>query len=247
MAILILAAGKGKRMENPEMAKVMYDISDKPMIEHVVLLTAKLRPQRTLLIVGWQKEAVIDYVSGRHPDVKFVEQPQQLGTGHAVLQARNELSDFDGDILVLSGDVPLLTEETVEALVGYHRSSEAAATILSAEFEDPSGYGRVVRNEDGSVKRIVEDKDATKEERAIKEINSGIYVFDRRKMFECIELLKPDNAQKEYYLTDIFESFWKNSWRVSAVKALDPIEVIGINTAEQLERARAVVASRSRP
>ncbi len=245
LAVIVLAAGKGKRMKNPEMAKVMYEIDGRPMIEYAVQLAQTLQPHRILLIVGWQRQTVVDHVSKKLAMAEFVDQTEQLGTGHAVLQTRLALTEFDGDVLVLSGDVPLLSEKTLKALLGYHRSSEALATILSAEFDDPAGYGRILRHKDGSVKRIVEDKDASKEEKTIKEINSGIYVFKKQRLFECLELLKPDNAQGEYYLTDVFEFFWKNKWRVSAVKAIDPFEVMGINTAEQLEYARGVLAKRS--
>jgi UDP-N-acetylglucosamine pyrophosphorylase len=245
LAVIILAAGKGTRMNNPDMAKVMYPMQGKPMVEYVTELAAKLQAERTLIIVGWQKESLIAHISKVNPRVDFIEQAQQLGTGHAVLQTEKALGGFEGDVLVLSGDVPLLTEKTVRALIGYHGTTGAVATILTAEIDDPAGYGRIVRNDDGSVKRIVEDKDASKKELAIREINSGIYVFDKEKLFECLRLVKPDNAQGEYYLTDVFEFFWKNQYRVSAVKAIDSIEVIGINDPAQLEAARVLMASRA--
>lgn len=243
--VIILAAGKGTRMKNPEMAKVMYPIGDKPMVEYVVELSPALQAQRVLVIVGWQKDSVIERLSKAAPGVEFVDQPKQLGTGHAVLQTEAALAGFDGDLLVLSGDVPLLTEKTAKALLGYHRASDAVATILTAELRDPAGYGRIVHNEDGSVKKIVEHKDASAQEREIREINSGIYVFDKVKLFEGLRQLTPNNAQGEYYLTDVFEFFWNNDWRVSAVKALDPAEVMGINDPSQLEEARRVMASRT--
>src|SRR6266850_7374267 len=179
LAVVILAAGKGTRMNNPEIAKVMFDVNGKPMVEYVIELAVKLQAQPILVVVGWQKQAVIDYLTEHTPSVEFIEQNQQLGTGHAVLQTEEALKEFEGDVLVLSGDVPLLTEKTAKALVGYHRTSGAVATILTAELDDPSGYGRIVRNEDSTVKKIVEHKDASKKELSIKEINSGIYVFDR--------------------------------------------------------------------
>jgi bifunctional N-acetylglucosamine-1-phosphate-uridyltransferase/glucosamine-1-phosphate-acetyltransferase GlmU-like protein len=154
------------------------------------------------------------------------------------------LKDFTGDLLVLSGDVPLLTEKTAKALIGYHNATDAVATILTAEMEDPSGYGRIVHNDDGSVKKIVEHKDASKKELSIKEINSGIYVFRKEQLFQCLPQLKPNNVQGEYYLTDVFELFWKNEWRVSAVKAIDPVEIMGINDLHQLETARVLMVSR---
>jgi len=247
LAVIILAAGKGTRMKNPEKAKVMFEISGKPMVEYVVDLASRLQANRTLLVVGWQKQLVIEHFSKLNYNVEFVEQAEQLGTGHAVLQTMAPLKDFSGDVLVLSGDVPLLTEKTAKALIGYHRATEAVATILTAELDDPTGYGRIVHNEDGSVKKIVEHKDASKKELAIKEINSGIYVFDKEKLFECLPLIKPNNIQKEYYLTDVFELFWKNNWRVSAVKAIDAVEVMGINDVHQLEKAQGLMSARATP
>ncbi len=245
LAVVILAAGKGKRMNNPDMAKVMYEINSKPMVEYVVELAGVVQSARTLVIVGWQKQMVIDYLSKKIPTVEFVEQPEQLGTGHAVLQTSDVLKDFEGDVLILSGDAPLLTEKTAKALIGYHRTSQAVATILTADIDDPTGYGRIIHNDDGSVKKIVEHKDASKKELGIKEINSGIYLFNKQKLFDCLRQLSPNNVQGEYYLTDVFEMFWKNNWRVSAVKAIDTIEVMGINDPTQLEFARSIIASRA--
>lgn len=245
LAVIIMAAGKGTRMKNPEKAKVMYEICGKPMVEYVVDLASKLQANRTLLVIGWQKQLVIEHFSKLNYQVEFVEQNEQLGTGHAILQTMESLTDFVGDVLVLSGDVPLLTEKTVKALIGYHRATEAVATILTAELDDPTGYGRIVHNEDGSVKKIVEHKDASKKELSIKEINSGIYVFDKEKLFECLPKIKPNNVQKEYYLTDVFELFWKNDWRVSAVKAIDAVEVMGINDPKQLEDAQNIMSAKA--
>src|SRR5208283_140635 len=146
LAVVILAAGKGKRMNNPDIAKVMYEINGKPMVEYVVELAVALQAARTLIVVGWQKQMVMDYLSNKIPSVEFVEQTEQLGTGHAVLQVAEGLKDFDGDVLVLSGDVPLLTEKTAKALIGYHKTSDAVATILTADVDDPGGYGRIVHN-----------------------------------------------------------------------------------------------------
>lgn len=242
LAVLIMAAGKGTRMKNPNLAKVMQTINRKPMVEYVVDLAGRVEAERIMLIVGWQKEVVIKYFSGSKYKVEFVEQNQQLGTGHAVLQAMGPLSDFSGDLLILSGDVPLLNEKTVKALIGYHRTSGAVATILTADVESPEGYGRIIHNEDGSVKRIVEHKDASPVELKVTEINSGIYVFNIEKLFEYLPQIKADNVQKEYYLTDVFESFWKNDLKVAAVKVIDTIEVVGINDFSQLQKVRKIMS-----
>ena len=171
LGVIILAAGKGTRMKSPDIAKVMYEINGKPMVDYVVNVAMKLQAERILLVVGWQKQSVIDHISAISSNIEFVEQEQQLGTGHAVLQTDEALKEFDGDLLVLSGDVPLLTEKTAQALIGYHRMSGAMATILTAEVNDPSGYGRIVRNDKGNVQKIVEHKDATNYEAAINEID----------------------------------------------------------------------------
>lgn len=242
LAVVVMAAGKGTRMNNPSMAKVMYTINERPLVEWVVDLAARLDSSRTVVIVGWQKETVIARLALSHPAARCVEQDPQLGTGHAVMQAEGELRAFRGDVLVLSGDVPMLTLRTARALVDTHRTTGATATVLTAVLDDATGYGRIIRESGGSVSGIVEQKDATAEQRAIREINSGIYVFDSLKLFEGLRTVTTDNAQHEYYLTDVFRHFWRNNLPVSAVIADDPVEVGGINTPAQLEEARRMLA-----
>lgn len=244
LAVVIMAAGKGTRMKNPDMAKVMYPVGQKPMVEHVTMLAETLKAERTIVIVGWQKESVIRHLAGAAPAVVCVEQIPQLGTGHAVMQAEKELASFDGDVVVLSGDVPLLRTETVRGLVDVHRREEAAATVLTTFLDDPTGYGRILRNSEGRVTAIVEQKDATEEQRAIKEINSGIYLFQCASLFDALRHLTPNNAQKEYYLTDVFGYFRAHALPVSAAVCSDPLEVRGVNTFDQLEEARATLAAR---
>jgi UDP-N-acetylglucosamine pyrophosphorylase len=214
------------------------------MLHYVVDLADALGARQVVVIVGHQGELVTDYVRRSHSSAQCVLQEQQLGTGHAVLQAENSLAGFTGDVLVLSGDVPLLTTRTMQNVLEHHRTTRAAATILTAVVDDPTGYGRIIRNADGSVKRIVEHKDASEEERGIREINSGIYVFDKRRLFDGLRTLLPNNVQNEYYLTDVFEYFWNRQWSVSALMADEVEEVHGINTFQQLEQARVILESR---
>ncbi|MEX2189087.1 MAG: sugar phosphate nucleotidyltransferase [Bacteroidota bacterium] len=246
LAVLILAAGKGTRMKDPDRAKVMFELHGRPMLHYVADLAYLLRASRVIVIVGYQREAVMAYIRQSHPNAEAVVQAEQLGTGHAVMQAGEALKDTDGDILVLSGDVPLLRKKTLESLIRQHRLSKATATILTAELEVPTGYGRVIRNSDGSVRKIVEERDANPVERAVREINSGIYLFHTQELFEGLRHISPHNAQNEYYLTDVFEYFWREHKVVSAVKAQDPKEIQGINTLDQLEGARAEMTDRVR-
>lgn len=243
LAVVVMAAGKGTRMKNPDMAKVMYPINGKPMIDYVVDLALRMHAARTVVVVGWQKDTVIAHLQKEAPAVHWVEQNPQLGTGHAVMQAEPELKDFEGDVLVLSGDVPMLSHKTIDALLSAHGAHHAAATVLTTVLEDATGYGRILRDATDQVVGIIEHKDATDEQRAIREINSGIYVFDNERLFEGLRHITPDNAQKEYYLTDVFKYFWRNAIPVWAVKTENPREVQGINTFQQLEEARGIMKS----
>jgi UDP-N-acetylglucosamine pyrophosphorylase len=244
IAAVLMAAGQGKRMKDPSKAKVMYELNKMPMIHHVVDLAVELGAREIVAIVGHQRQSVIDYLSKSHPSVKCAVQDPQLGTGHAVLQSERALAAFSGDVLVLSGDVPLLTKWTMENLIHHHFETGAVATILTSNMSDPTGYGRIVRNPDGSVKKIVEHRDASEAERMIAEINSGIYVFDKMKLFDGLHHITPNNAQHEYYLTDVFEYFWQHQWTVSALVAKHEDEIHGINTFEQLEMARGILEKR---
>ena len=243
-AVVIMAAGQGKRMKDPTRAKVMHELNGQPMIHYVVDLAYDLRAQRVVLIVGHQRETVTGYVAGSHPDVLSAVQEQQLGTGHAVMQAEEALAGFDGDVVVLSGDVPLLTASTMQNLFYHHSSTGAVATILTAVVADPAGYGRIIRNSEGFVEKIVEHRDAGPEELRVREINSGIYVFQKARLFEGLRHINTENTQHEYYLTDVFGYFWKKQWSVSALVVDKPDEIHGINTVDQLEQARLILEAR---
>lgn len=244
-AVVIMAAGKGTRMKNPEMAKVMAEVDGKPMVRHVVETARRIGSTRIIVIVGHQRESVVSYLRKEFGGgVGFAEQVEQRGTGHAIMQAEPLLKDFDGDVIVLSGDVPLLRESTLEALQECHRRENAAATILTAEIDDPKGYGHMVRSADGSVERIVEDRDADEKTRQIREINSGIYVFRRPVLFEALAHITPHNSQNEYYLTDVFHYIREKGLRIAAMKAADFNEIRGVNTVPQLEEIRKIFESR---
>jgi len=239
-----MAAGKGTRMKDPTKAKVMYPILGKPMLHYVLSLTEDLKTDRVIVIVGHQKTIVQDYLRDSHPSVESVVQEPQLGTGHAVMQATAALESFQGYIIVLSGDVPLLTKESMSALIAHHVETGAKATILTAEMSDPGGYGRIIRGKDGNVAKIVEHRDATADELKVREINSGIYVFEKDNLFAGLKQIKAENVQHEYYLTDVFGYFAVQRWKVAGLKVNLEDEIRGINNFEQLEEARKVMEGR---
>jgi UDP-N-acetylglucosamine diphosphorylase/glucosamine-1-phosphate N-acetyltransferase len=245
LAVAIMAAGKGTRMKNPEMAKVMFPVGGVPMIHHVVQRALDCDAARVIAIIGHKRETVREYLSQAFNNrVEFAEQVEQLGTGHAVMQAAPLLKDFDGDVLVLSGDVPLLTSDTINHLLQLHHERRAVATVLTVIAPDPTGYGRIIRNDDDSVARIVEHKDASDEERAVAEINSGIYVFRAPDLLEALGHLRSDNAQNEYYLTDVFAWFRQQNRPVAAFASPDFDEIQGINTVEHLAEVNEEFAKR---
>lgn len=244
IATVIMAAGKGTRMKNPDKAKVMFEVFGKPMIQHVVELAQALGSERVIAIVGFQRESVISYLTTASPFVEFAVQDPQLGTGHAVMQTESALASFDGDVLVLSGDVPLLRTETIHRLVDEHHAADAVATILTTVIDDPTGYGRVLRDVDGSVLGVVEHKDASEDERMVKEINSGIYVFDAKHLFDALHHITPHNVQNEYYLPDAFLYFKKEHMPIAAVIAEDSNEIRGVNTVEQLAEVEMALRRR---
>ncbi|MBR9978325.1 MAG: NTP transferase domain-containing protein [Bacteroidetes bacterium] len=235
LAAIIMAAGQGKRMNNPDKAKVMYELNGTPLIGHVVRLAILLGCQPIVAVVGHQRQSVIDYLGKADFPVTFAVQEQQLGTAHAVMATEESLTGFDGDIIILSGDAPLTRPETLLAALRKHKEHAAAVTVLTAVLPDASGYGRVIRDAQGAVLRIVEHKDANEEERAIREINSGIYIFNRHALFTALKRVDNDNAQGEYYLPDVF-SIFRSEDRVMLPFVVDDIdEIRGINTLEQLE------------
>lgn len=245
LATVILAAGKGKRMKNPDKSKVMFELKGKPMIQYVVELALKIHSEKIIIIVGHQKQSVIDFIRETFKNdidkISFASQDEQLGTGHAVMQTKLYMENFDGDTLILSGDVPLLNVNTVKKFLDFHNENKFSASLLSANFENPFGYGRIVRDTEGHFIDIVEEKDATDEIKNIDEINSGIYIVDNENLFEALKTLKTDNAQGEYYLTDIFNYFKDKKMKIGAVPTKNNIEITGVNTVEQLEEMENMI------
>ena len=232
LAVVILAAGKGTRMKS-NLPKVLHKVNDKPMISHVIQRALDLKANKIISIIGYKHKLVEESLSNEKTD--FVIQEQQLGTGHAVLQCANQLSNFEGSILVLSGDVPTITCKTLKALLKTHQNSKTKATILSALVDDASGYGRVIRNNDGTLNRIVEHKDANSNELLIKEMNAGIYVFDCKTLFKLLPSVGNNNNQSEYYLPDVLSLIINNGDNVAIEKTDDIDEIQGVNNIQQLK------------
>ena len=231
---LILAAGKGTRMKS-DLAKVLHVLEGKPLLHYSIAAARAAGAEKVVVIVGHEAEKVRELFADT--GVIFVEQKPQLGTGHAVLQAKAALANYQGLTVILCGDVPLLSSATIQSLVDGHLSSKAQITVLTTFPPVLEGYGRVVKDVSGNVMKIVEECDATETEKQIGEINTGIYCADTTFLFAALEKIKNNNCQKEYYLTDIVEIACREGLLVKAHIAPDYIEVMGINTPEELSIA----------
>ncbi|HWR30996.1 MAG TPA: bifunctional UDP-N-acetylglucosamine diphosphorylase/glucosamine-1-phosphate N-acetyltransferase GlmU [Negativicutes bacterium] len=240
MVAVILAAGKGTRMKS-SLPKVLHVVGGKPMLQHVMDAAREAGAARRIVVVGFGGEQV---ASSMGAGADYVTQKEQLGTGHALLQTKESLRGFSGTILLLCGDTPLLTVSTLKALCEAHRSSAAAATVLTAVPADPSGYGRILRDAVGGVLGIVEQKDATPEQVKIGEINTGIYCFEAGPLFTALDGLTCNNAQKEYYLTDVLAILAQTHQKVGAVQVQDFQETLGINSRVQLAEAETILRRR---
>ncbi len=242
VAAVILAAGKGTRMKSG-LVKVLHPAAGRPMISWVVDSARDAGAAPTVLVVGHQAEAVRSAFPGA-ADIRCALQEEQLGTGHAVACAREQLSGFSGTVLILCGDTPLLRGETLQGLVAFHRENGAALTVLTAVMDDPYGYGRVVRDTDGRVLRIVEQKDASPEEQALCEINSGIYCMEADFLFANIDSISSDNAQGEFYLTDLVAIAVKQGLACLGRRTDDADEIMGVNDRAQLAEASGILRRR---
>ncbi|WP_025846828.1 bifunctional UDP-N-acetylglucosamine diphosphorylase/glucosamine-1-phosphate N-acetyltransferase GlmU [Paenibacillus ehimensis] len=237
---IVLAAGQGKRMKS-KLYKVLHPVCGKPMVDHVVTALENIQASRTVVVVGHGAEAVRAYLGDR---VEYALQEQQLGTGHAVLQAKDLLAAEDGLTIVIYGDTPLISDSTLEGMIKLHREKGAAATLLTAVVDDPTGYGRIIRDERGYVTQIVEQKDCNEAQRLVKETNVGTYCFDNRKLFEALALVNNDNAQNEYYITDVIGILVGQGQIVEGYVLEDEAESFGVNDRLQLSVAEQTMRER---
>ena len=234
---IILAAGKGTRMKS-DTPKVLHTIFDKTLVGYVIdAVNNTGLADENFVIVGHQAERVEEYINKNYDNAKCVLQSPQLGTGHAVSMALPYLKDFDGEVIILCGDTPLITSETIKEFVEYHRENKSDLTVMSAIFENPTNYGRIIRNQDGSLNSIVEEKDATPEQKAVKEINAGIYCINWAKIKPAFNELTSNNAQGEYYLTDIIKWGNEKNLSVNAYTLKNNEEIFGINSKTHLAEA----------
>lgn len=237
---IILAAGQGTRMKS-KLYKVLHPVCGKPMVEHVLTQIEKNGMDDIVTIVGHGAKAVEETLGERS---HYALQEQQLGTGHAVMQAEKLLGNKDGMTLIACGDTPLFTAQTFSELMEYHQTKKAVATVLTAKAENPFGYGRIIRNNIGIVEKIVEQKDATPQEAAVNEINTGVYVFDNKELFKALHKLNNNNAQGEYYLTDLMAIFKNEGKVIAAYQMKDFSESLGVNDRKALAQATKVMQQR---
>lgn len=239
---IVLAAGKGTRMKS-DLPKVLHEVCGQSMVEHVFDAVRGAGVTRIICVIGHKADLMREKL-GHHNDVEFVLQEEQKGTGHAVQMAAPRLADYEGPVLVLAGDTPLLRAESLKALLHELTANQAASVVGSAVTDNNHGLGRIVRDADGAFASIVEEKDATDEQRTIREINTGCYAFDSKSLFESLAEVKPLNTQGEYYLTDCPEILLKNGKKSLAAAKLDIDEAMGVNTQEQLVAVADVLNQR---
>ena len=248
LSAVVMAAGEGSRMKS-SLPKALHAVCGRPILLHVLDALSELLVDRAVVVVGWGAERVTKtLLEDGPPDlpIDFVEQRVQRGTGDAVSVALTAFpdDDEDGDLIVLPGDAPLVRPSTLGELVAFHRDGDAAATLLTAHLKDPSGFGRIIRGKDGRVSHVVEDLDATEAEREIDEVGTSIYCFRRSVLAPALRRLSPENAQGEYYLTDVVAVLSSAGYRVAAMAAEDPTEALGVNDRRQLASAEAELRRR---
>ena len=237
---VILAAGKGTRMKS-DLPKVVHTIDGKCLVDYAIEAAKGAGADEVCLVVGYKSDVVKESIQNK--DVTFVMQDEQLGTGHAVKCAKDFMGE-DGQTLILFGDTPLITAKTLKNLADYHKEKGNTVTVLSAMMEDPTGYGRIIRDEKGNFVKSVEHKDANEKELASHEVNSGMYIFDTKELKEALEKITPNNAQGEYYLPDTLTIIKEKGLRVDAYALDNPEDITGVNDQEQLKGATEIIHAR---
>lgn len=239
---VILAAGKGTRLQSEQfqLPKVLREANGQPLLHYVLEALGFLPKADTIIVAGY----MMDKVVARFPDYPYAVQAEQKGTGHAVQCAREQLQNFDGTVLVCCGDMPLIRRETYEALLAEHEKNDCPCTFLTGTCGEELPYGRILRDEQGDFLRVVEDKDCTPEQKQIKELNAGVYAFDCKELLSCLDLLKNDNAQGEYYLTDVPELMRQKGGKIGLCCVELGEQIIGVNTVEQLRQVEAFLQKR---
>jgi len=237
---IVLAAGKGTRMKS-ELPKVLVPVAGRPMVRYVIDALRSAGVDRIVVVVGYRADLVRTELAGL-PGIEFADQTEQLGTGHAVMMCREQLASHDGPVVVVAGDSPMLQADSVATLLAEARSRRAACLLGTVRRDDPTGYGRIVRNAAGDFTGIVEEKDATPQQRAIIEINVSTYVFDAKELLAALDQLRADNSQREYYITDCPAILLAAGKQVAALNVLKPREALSINSPEELAQVEKVMS-----
>jgi len=238
---VILAAGMGKRLGG-ENQKIVRKILGKSMISYILETVKKFNPYKIIVVVGFKKEEIFEELKGEK--VEYVEQKELKGTGDAVLCTESLLKEYKGDIIVLNGDVPFITEKTIKELIKLHRENKSSCSFLTTILDEPKGFGRVIKDGNGKVLGIIEEINADEEQKKIKEVNAGVYIFNSIDLFPALKEIRPDPIKKEYYLTEIIKILNSKNKKVLTYLTDDPEEVIGINTLDDLKRAEEVIKKR---
>ncbi len=243
VSAIILAAGKGTRMKS-DLPKVLHEVCGRPMVAYVMDACRDAGAEELILVIGHKADLVRQTLDGQADDVRWVEQTEQLGTGHAVMVCADELAELSGEVLVLAGDGPLLRSETLEKLIDTHRQQGASCTLATSILPEPGAYGRIVRDKSGQLSGIVEYLDATDEQRAIDEVNVSLYCFDAGDLRSVLDRLSNDNAKGEYYLTDALSILRDDGKKLAAVAAVPPEDTLSINNVEQLREVDRIMRKR---